>query len=68
VGAPIAGDAFGIKPRSADTIVAELQDLAVARFEPSRARAAFQHAPVAGYRDVNFAWAFVLEDTGVARG
>lgn len=52
---------FGIKARSADMIVPELQNLAVGE------RALVLHSrthPLPAYTEVNFAWAFVLEDAG----
>jgi hypothetical protein len=69
---------FGIRTRSADRIVPELQHLAVgdrvldsesgdsfftvARIEPGRALALRSHThPLPLYRDVDFAWAFILE-------
>jgi hypothetical protein len=72
---------FGIKAHSANTIVPELQHLAVgdripdsdsgesfftaARIEPLRALVLRSTThPLPAYTDVNFAWAFVLEDAG----
>lgn len=70
---------FGIRARSAERIVPELQDLAVgdrvldsddgtasftvAVLDPPRALVLLSHThPLPIYRDVAFAWAFVVED------
>ncbi len=70
---------LGIRVRSADRIVPELQDLAVgdrildsdagnsyftvAQLEPPHALVLQSHThPLPVYRDVNFSWAFVLEE------
>ncbi len=72
---------FGIKAHSADTIVPELQNLAVgdrvpdsdggvsfftaARVDPPHALVLHSTThPLPAYTDVNFAWAFILEDAG----
>jgi hypothetical protein len=74
---------FGIRARSAERIVSELQHLAVgdrvpdsddgtsfftvARIDAARALILHSHThPLPIYRDVNFAWAFLLEDAGSA--
>jgi hypothetical protein len=73
---------FGVRARSANEIVQELQQLAVgdrvpdspdgqvayftvAGIERNRALVLISHThPMPVYRDVNFSWAFVLEDAG----
>ena len=73
---------FGIRARSANEIVRELQQLVVgdrvpdspdgqvsyftvAAIEKNRALVLISHThPMPIYRDVNFSWAFVLEDAG----